>query len=754
MMWSISSKEKLPHEGPLPIFNKKDSFSEQGQKHHQQQQSSPPLPHLRRRGFRLFGLLVISSLTLFFVTDLSLLVHRRPPPKLPPLAYQVNAPPVKNYNTATCARLDMPFEFESPPDFTKLGIESWTDCRRVRAKDGWTVEHCTAPGSTWLDPDPQESLDTMNNDNNHQFLFRPQPKPKRQPYLFMSPPRPRSIYPDLPPLSDSTRRDRPSNCNPSGYFRIRRISAPSGNYTLGSSHPDPKLRCRNDPRNPIALDQATRTYAENFAGPDTFRVILDGPEHYVTNQQINLGDCTYAVPYVLSRPGKFWLAQIEHGHEDFSGLVENFDEDYVSTWKGDFILPEIGEAPGPDAGFEHYRAYKASIAEMYEFLVCTGCPQFLNPASQPKYEDWPICSHEPSSGAREYGIYAHKTPAQQFSDLAKRDFEWIAARPSCRYFPLLHHFETLETIESSVVETDSSEAATLSSTPLYGAPPSAPATVQQFKAEQAKAQECLARNRSIYFVGDSHIRNLLAGLSKRVRGIDGDLQVFKDWSTHTEQLGGVVIRQDFDQWFALNNFRIQYMLGDDYIPFSPNYEKSEDELDLLERYDTIVVDFGAWFAAGYGVGRMRTAVEFLDFFKKVFWGLAKIRAQRQDYFKETGLGYKDLSIIWMGNIPWPDMPRSWSADMRSNTRFQYWDDLTMLEIAKINEHYKDRGGMIDQLDAFSKLLPHRKLSPDTLHHLAKPSVDVITQVLLHKLNLCPFTPTFPPLTPRAPFPLS
>ncbi|KAG0041635.1 hypothetical protein BGZ83_001520 [Gryganskiella cystojenkinii] len=56
----------------------------------------------------------------------------------------------------------------------------------------------------------------------------------------------------------------------------------------------------------------TQAYNDDFTGPDSFHDVIDEPEYYVANQQINLGNCTYAIPYVLSRPGKFWLTEIEH----------------------------------------------------------------------------------------------------------------------------------------------------------------------------------------------------------------------------------------------------------------------------------------------------------------------------------------------------------------------------------------------------------------------------------------------------------
>jgi len=195
-----------------------------------------------------------------------------PPPPSPP-----RLPSFQSYKYETCARLDSPFEFESPPDFTKLGIESWTECREVKAKGGWKVEHCTAPSSTRLNIPRREMLEDFDESNN--FLFRPEPRPTGQKYAYMTPPTPKSVRGRPPPTANSSGRDRPSQCNPSGYFRVKRMSTPSTDYTLGSNNQNPELRCRNNPSRPISVNETTRDFVDNFAGPDTLRVIIDGPEY-------------------------------------------------------------------------------------------------------------------------------------------------------------------------------------------------------------------------------------------------------------------------------------------------------------------------------------------------------------------------------------------------------------------------------------------------------------------------------------------
>ncbi|KAG0289509.1 hypothetical protein BGZ98_003804 [Dissophora globulifera] len=612
-----------------------------------------------------------------------------------------------------------------------LGIESWTECREVKAKDGWKVEHCTSPGSTWMSS-TGDMVETV--DNTGRFLFRPNPRPAGQNYAYLAPP---TAHAKAPTATSAQARNKSRLCNPSGYFRVQRLYTPSTDYTMGSDNKRVELRCRNNPDRPIALNDSTRDFVDNFAGPDTFRAVLDGPEHYVANQQINLGDCTYAIPYVLSRPGRFWLVQIEHGYEDFKALNENFDPTFVPNYLGDSILPEVGPAPPPQATKQAHRDYQKAVADVYEFMVCIGCPQFLLPADQPKYEDWPSCSLEPLKGAREYGVYARPRLVLSFQDLANsRQFEWVGARPHCRHSPRLSSFAAIEALQFSIPTHQETTVR-----PYGSPPPLTPPTVKQFTAEHTKTADCLSRPRSIYFAGDSHIRVLLSGVKNRMQGTDGDLANFKTYNTHVEQMGGVVIRQDFDQWIQGLQAKIKYMRDpSSYTPFSHHPE----ELDLLERFDTVVIDFGAWAAAGYNIGPLFTSVQYSEVMKELLWGLAEIRDQRRQYFKKTGFGYGDLSVLWMGTIPWPDTRLT--PDMRTNTRLQYWDDLVNAEIGRINDHYRDQGGMIDTLDAFTKFLPHRKFSNDDSHFLAKAPADAIVQILVHKLDLCraTFTPVFPP----------
>ncbi|KAG0041886.1 hypothetical protein BGZ83_001195 [Gryganskiella cystojenkinii] len=772
-MWLLS--ESIRNRVSAPLL----SVDEEAANSNCSSSSSPTHPHpqkpgLGSRGRAAFGFMVLLSVTVFFLTEYSIYLRRIFHKALTVETDQ--EPKSDQYNTATCGRLDAPFEFESPPDFTKLGIESYTECREVKATIGWKVEHCTAPGSTWVDDidlmeDDADSRNDGDNDKSHdgdKFLFRPKERPVGQRYHYVLPPVSVTLD-DTGSLQDRMgvaasairirQKEKSRLCNPGGYFRIHRLWEPSTNYTYGSDHPIPAMRCRNKYERPIALWEATRDYADNFSGPATFRVVLDGPELYITNQQINLGNCTYAIPYVLSRPGTFWLVQIEHGRDDFQALIENFDNDFIPTFKGDFILPQIGRRPFASGDPKLVQAFEEKLLSIYDFSVCTGCPQYLDPASQPLYEEWPPCSIEPLKAAREYGVYARSRIAQSYKDLLEnKEFEWVAARPSCRHDPRLYMLKSPDTKPILNGESHTNETKVR----VYGSPPPLPATAEILEDAQIEPTKCLSRSRSLYMAGDAHLRQLLVEVLIRLGTKDapGEVISSEHVSTHNVKFGGVSVLQHYDVWIEEFPKMLLSMLDPSYDPFK---ESNQDiPVDSLERFDTLVLNFGAWASSGFNLGTLWVTDRFVTYMRKLLWDLGSLRDQRRKRFQQTGFGHKDLSIIWMSQVPWPDM--SPDPDMRSNPRLQYWDDLTNLLIAEVNNHYQDQGGMIDVLDVIPKYLPYRKLSHDAIHFTMKETVDSAVQVLIHKLDLCrePFTPKFPsvlslsstaaPSPPPAPLP--
>ena len=195
-------------------------------------------------------------------------------------------------------------------------------------------------------------------------------------------------------------------------------------------------------------------------------------------------------------------------------------------------------------------------------------------------------------------------------------------------------------------------------------------------------------------MGDSHDRSLYVSTLSRLAGQDAAAtSQGAGIHTHERHVGGIYILQEYEMYLDNLYTRAKYLLDPPYVPFQGNNQN----LDYLEKVDTVIFDFRAWAAAGFNHGAMWTTQGHIDHITAIFWALAEVRHRRRKLFKETGYGYPDLIIIWVGSVPWPD---KYMPDMRTNTRLQYWDDLANTEIEKINRHYQDEGGMIDHLNVY------------------------------------------------------
>ncbi|KAF9415765.1 hypothetical protein BGZ76_004746, partial [Entomortierella beljakovae] len=661
--------------------------------------------------------------------------------------HPVSVKPKEEYNKGTCNRLDSPFEFESPPDFTKLGIESWTHCKSIVSLDGWKVEHCTAPGSTWPDNEDKLDNDIINNNsinininssnsnssvNSSSFLIRPKPIPEGQRYAYMNPPQTFSV-PISPPqpcldqnCSSVYRKSHLTQCNPSGYFRVQRLNVPATSYTGGSADANPSARCRNS-NLPISMNESTRRYIEDFAGPDIIHVYINGAERYVTDQQINLGNCTYAIPYVLSRPGRFWVTRIVHAFHDYQALNENFDTIPGFTPRyldADILPPVLHTSPVRNSLTElEKKAYDTALSNIHSFTVCEGCPQFLNLTSLTEYQDLPICSLLPKEGFREYGVHSGRKRISSIEDLETQTYGWVASRPGCRHIPEL---STFLTVKNYINYSESGPKPDK----IFGSPPPF-LTLEEFSKQHNETKRCLSLPRHIYYAGDSHIQLLFFGLINVLSGVRSDqLPPDRYWGTHLKDIDGLEMRQDFDSWFFMTQNKLRYMLGKP--PLHDN--DAFDDWDLLKDYDSIVLDYGAWPMAGFNIGMLLTTEQYLAQMKPIIWDLAAVRFKRQEHYKKTGEGFSDLRIVWLGQVPWTD---TWhNPDMRTNPRLKLWDILVDEEIQKVNDQYKDQGGMIDRVSYIPKAMVYRQLSLDQVHHTDHRVVDSVVQTLIHKFDLC------------------
>ncbi|KAF9083231.1 hypothetical protein BGX27_004219, partial [Mortierella sp. AM989] len=349
------------------------------------------------------------------------------------------------------------------------------------------------------------------------------------------------------------------------------------------------------------------------------------------------------------------------------------------------------------------------------------------------YEDLPACSLTPKDGSQEYGVYTGYNAVTRAGEVETQNYEWVAARPSCRHSPRLVAFQTPEKYQSTLETTPKPVGG-----PLYGSPPALP-TLEEFAKQHDETMKCLSNERHLYFVGDSHVRQLFTGIVFRLLGDSSNLEPFGGWGVHHKTIGNVQMRQDFDSWAVGINYRIRHMIGKEQLPGQKQLDLAiYEDLDpyIYDNFDTIILDFGAWAAAAaeFDIAAFWTTDKFIAFISELLWDLAKARHMRQEHYKKTGEGFSDLRIIWLGQVPWPDTKKE--RDMRTNSRLRYWETLTNDEIRKVNEFYSNQGGMIDHLNYFNKVMVYRQLSFDAAHHMEIRPVSALVQHLLHKFDLC------------------
>ncbi|KAF9083277.1 hypothetical protein BGX27_004197, partial [Mortierella sp. AM989] len=411
---------------------------------------------------------------------------------------------------------------------------------------------------------------------------------------------------------------------------------------------------------------------------------------------------------------------------DFAGLNENYDRYFIPRYIGTNILPKAPPKPiqpTSDSNEEEvkvWRSYNEATMDTYNFTVCEGCPQLLNPKSLTKYEDLPACSKTPKDGAQEYGVHTGYNAVTRAEEVETQNYEWVAARPSCRHSPQLVAFQTPEKYQLTLETTPKPVGG-----PLYGSPPPLP-TLSEFNEQRDRVLKCLSRERHLYLAGDSHIRMLLTALVLHLSGDSGLSDPFVGWDSHHKDIDGIHMKQEFDKWAVGLNYRIRHVIGKEQLPGQKQLEPAiYDGLDpyTYDSFDTILLDFGAWAAAGFDIAALWTTDKFIAFISELMWDLAKARHMRQEHYKKTGEGFSDLRIIWLGQVPWPDTRKE--PDMRTNSRLRYWEILTNDEIRKVNEYYSNQGGMIDHLNYFNKVMVYRQLSPDAAHHTEKRPVNAL-----------------------------
>ncbi|KAK3825224.1 MAG: hypothetical protein J3Q66DRAFT_102435 [Benniella sp.] len=525
-----------------------------------------------------------------------------------------------------CILLDRPFNSAVQPDFARMSLAQWTECHPVSTTSEWAVHHCTVPGSIPVQEEGEPTTGTPS-------------------------------------------------CYPGGYFRIQRLQPPIGMDTLEAGS------CRLKAGTTLAKDAATNQYATSFLGPDTFRIVLVGPERLSLMQQQLLSDCTYAIPYLISRPGRFWVQKILHTYEGYDGFNEMTPQQGSSKYLGADILNT--ETP----------------SMYYHFDVCAHCVPWVSmDETQGLAGTQEICFRTPGQQSRQYGIYRARLPIRSVQQAVGHPYEWIPARPRCRFHPDQTSFEQVE-------DTDS----------------------EKIKADKAEAAQCLQKARSIYFVGDSHVRMLFSGVMQRLQGRSGGIDaIIPGRERHILKAGNVEARSAYDAFFNETLAAIKYTL-------EGVKNDAATDITALEDVDTIVIGSRA-FSAHW------TTAQFVEQVKAVLDGLVAVHKTRSKQLtsQNDSLNKRNsLRIIWMNAPAWTDNSQGTDtkATWRTNHRILYWNKLVDGMIDTLNTGIGGRG-VVDRLSGFEITIPFKNSTQDFVHYTSETTVDSFSAELIHKLDLC------------------
>ncbi|KAF9110299.1 hypothetical protein BGX27_006557 [Mortierella sp. AM989] len=526
-----------------------------------------------------------------------------------------------------CILLDRPFTAAALPDFTKTGLKQWTECRNVDTTAGWAVQHCTTPGSN-------------------------------------------------PVQKEGERMTESPTCYPGGYFRIKRLQPPANVDALQADICQPGMTAS------LSEDIKTNQYAAMFLGPDTFRIVLAGPERLSLMQQQFLGDCTYAVPYLISRPGRFWVQKIIHTYQAYNSL----NETKPAQWSPEYL------------GIDLIEIEARRQENFYHFDICPHCVNWVAlDESLGKGGVKDICATAPGQQSHQYGTYNAGVTIKSVRQAISHPYEWIPARPRCMFYPAQTSF-------APIIDSDS----------------------EAVKKEKTKATLCLQNARSVYFVGDSHVKMLFSGVMQRLQGRSGSIDMaITDQHSHMLKAGSVEARNDLDDSLDNTLARIKYSAYGEQ-----DHNVNLPDLGVLKEMDTVVFGFGSF-------SRQLTTSQFQERIKAVLDGLVEIRRVRQIASNgNTQDKMNNLKVIWMGMPAWTDSPyRGDAVDWKTNHRILYWNKLVDGMIDVVN--YQVGGqGMVDRLSTFEITIPFRNSTLDHLHYTNVAAVDGLSAELIHKLDLC------------------
>ncbi|KAF9952132.1 hypothetical protein BGZ70_000715 [Mortierella alpina] len=559
-----------------------------------------------------------------------------------------------------CILLDRPFLAANLPDYTKTSLKQWTQCQRLNnTLPEWTVHHCVTPGS--------------NNQAD----------------------------------------DDPS-CYPGGYFRIQRTQFPAATAAAVARVDHTSLlekgTCRLNSTATLAEDSITNQYASSFLGPDTFRVVLVGPERLSLMQQQSLGNCTYAIPYLISRPGRFWVQKIFHTYENYNALNENRPRDWWPEYHGKDLLASSSAAPSPQQQQQEDQDQQTHHREYFHFDVCSHCvPWVAIDEAQGLAGTKKACTTNAKMQSRQYGTYRARMPIESVQQAVSHPYEWIPVRPRCMFYPAVTSFEPRDASDSD-----------------------------EIKAQKKEASNCLLKPRSIAFVGDEHLQTLFTGVMQRLRGDPGPIEVIeKSREAQVLRVNQVQARLDFDADLSETLARIQSSLDPQgVLPDDEDATDPEDPVPDLANFDdidTVVLGLGVYPAS---VGHW-TTVQFQERVKAVLEGLASIRNERQVASGGDKMDRRNnLKVIWMGTPAWTDRTDQETrnaADWRTNHRILYWNKLVEEMIERINVQ-AGGDGIIDKLSGLPITISFKSSTQEL--YTAQTPVDSLAAELIHKLDLC------------------
>ncbi|KAG0231401.1 hypothetical protein BGW41_002201 [Actinomortierella wolfii] len=481
----------------------------------------------------------------------------------------------------------------------------WTHCTPLDATSGWQLEHCTSP---------------------------PTPKACQQ---------------------------------SSGYIRIQR---------LPSSVPkDPsKTTCFNyttpgfQPRR-LSNNATHQDYIAFSLGPEAFHVEMVGPERHIWVQQQILENCTYALPYHVSTPGRYWIAAVMHIFDNFEGL--------------DDLAP----------------------LEMWPLVLNEAV---LANNSDPRGRSFDVCqvAHLPPSlelyiGSHSGAYKADPPPATYEQALNVDQYTWVS-----RY-----HLLNM----ASIAKIRSRKA---SETPGQ---------------ENPSLYTCLINSRRMYqYLGDSHIRVLFKSHLHLFFNLSGPVIMSHEYYFPPIKIGRMQLNYKFDNHFMITDQLLDVYEGIDddgaYLDWVQPMNTTDDEdienwrksVATIPYADVLILGWGHWQSATLSIGGHMVIEDFVERSEAIFRRFLKLQSQRRAAKK------RPMLLVWNG-LPASTEKHTrqnlFDGDWRTNQRLAYWDRLVSVLIDRLNaevakEGVPNYGGpAIVKLHAFDKTLPYKAYAAD-FHH--------------------------------------